>query len=272
MKLTVWSVFPGHLIDRQGTKVFSYIQWRFDGTAQKRKQIWACPGCTCPNVHFFSYYRTYMYKYHIYIYIYIERERESYITPDKEYSEEEYIFLFFSKKHMFSVIIRSDSARCFQWVSSLGSRNWKHNLIWCFLQVHNFYFLLRLLSIHTRKSQSRDFSQALYRYNAFLFSIKLDQWVNLKQGSLKESYILDAEWQWSGLKIQGSNWWPSTVTLTLSLHCWVISSHKGKHLTQVSWKSFKGFRRYGANKKEMNDLQLWPWPWVCSYRFQTSSH
>ena len=70
---------------------------------------------------------------------------------------------------MFSVIIRSDSARCFQWVSSLGSRNWKHNLIWCFLQVHHFYFLLWLLSIHTRKSQSRDFSQVLYRYNAFLF-------------------------------------------------------------------------------------------------------
>ena len=127
------------------------------------------------------------------------------------------------------------------------------------------------------------------------------------------------EWQWSGLKIQGSNWWPSIVTLTLRLHCWVMGSahhltkaniwpkfnkylsngsgdmgwtwnsrlklvtfncdldlesaclsygfctspHQGKHLIKVSWKSFKGFRRYGANKKETDDLQLWPWPWVC---------
>ena len=30
------------------------------------------------------------------------------------------------------------------------------------------------------------------------------------------------EWQWSGLNIQGSNWWPSIVTL--SLQCWVKGS------------------------------------------------
>ena len=117
-----------------------------------------------------------------------------------------------------------------------------------------------------------------------------------------------AEWQGTGLKIQGSNWWPSIVTLTLSLHCWDMSSahqltkaniwpkfnkylskgsgdmewtwysrlklvtfncdldldlesaclsygfckspHKGKHLTKVSWKSFKGFEIWSEQERD----------------------
>ena len=47
------------------------------------------------------------------------------------------------------------------------------------------------------------------------------------------------EWQWSGLKIQGSNWWPSIVTLTLSLHCWVMGS---AHLTKANiWPKFNKY-------------------------------
>ena len=49
-----------------------------------------------------------------------------------------------------------------------------------------------------------------------------------------------AEWQWSGLKIQGSNWWPSIVTFTLSLHCWVTGF--AHHLTKVNiWPKFNKY-------------------------------
>ena len=50
----------------------------------------------------------------------------------------------------------------------------------------------------------------------------------------------DAKWQWSGLKIQGSNWRPSIVTLTSSLHCWVMGS--AHHLTKVNiWPKFNKY-------------------------------
>ena len=61
-----------------------------------------------------------------------------------------------------------------------------------------------------------------------------------------------AEWQWSGFKIQGSNWWPSIVTLTLSLHyCVTRSAH---HLTKANiWPKFNKYLSKGSGDME------WTW-------------
>ena len=61
-----------------------------------------------------------------------------------------------------------------------------------------------------------------------------------------------SEWQWSSLKIQGSNWWPSIVTLTLSLHCWVMGS--AHHLTKANiWPKFNKYLSKGSGDME------WTW-------------
>ena len=102
-----------------------------------------------------------------------------------------------------------------------------------------------------------------------------------QQGSLKDSFIPAAKWQWSGLKIQISNWWPSIVTLTLSLHCWVMGS--AHYLTEANiWPKFNIYLSKGSGDME--------WTWnsrlklvtfncnldlesAClSYRFRTLPH
>ena len=61
-----------------------------------------------------------------------------------------------------------------------------------------------------------------------------------------------AEWQWSGLKIQGANCWHSIVTLTLSLHCWVMDS--AHHLTKANiWPKFDKHLSKGSVDME------WTW-------------
>ena len=50
------------------------------------------------------------------------------------------------------------------------------------------------------------------------------------------------------------SWILHTVTLRGTFEC------------EVKWKSFKRFRRYGADMKlngESDYLKVWPWPWVC---------
>ena len=74
---------------------------------------------------------------------------------------------------------------------------------------------------------------------------------------------------WSGHEIKGSDSWPSTVTLTLRPHDWVMGSTHC--LTKVNvWPKFtenpsRGYRRYEADTKlkaKARNLQLWPWPLV----------
>ena len=70
--------------------------------------------------------------------------------------------------------------------------------------------------------------------------IKANIWLNLTRQS---------EWQWSCLKIQGSNWWPSFVTLTLSRHSWVMGS--AHHLTEANiWPTFKENHSRGKGEME----------------------
>ena len=82
----------------------------------------------------------------------------------------------------------------------------------------------------------------------------------LEQGSLKNSYIPAAEWQWSGLRILSSNWWPSIVTLTLSLHCWVMCSPH--HLTKANiWPKFNKYLSKGSGDME--------WTWNSKVKLMT---
>ena len=78
-----------------------------------------------------------------------------------------------------------------------------------------------------------------------------------------------SEWQWSGLKIQGSNWWLSIMTLTLSQPSWVMGS--AHHLTQANiWPTFKENPSRGKGDMEpiwsrhqiqgSNSWPSWPWP------------
>ena len=77
-------------------------------------------------------------------------------------------------------------------------------------------------------------------------------WV-LQIVSLRQTWPKFKEIPWRGI---GDMEWTRNsrlkpMTLTCDLVCMVdcTSTHWGEHLTKVKWKSFKRFRRYGADKK-----------------------
>ena len=68
-----------------------------------------------------------------------------------------------------------------------------------------------------------------------------------------------------GHEIRGQIFWPWPVTLKLSLGSLVMCTAHCHTMSYASWKSIKGFRRYGADTKfngKSFNLDLWPWPWV----------
>ena len=91
---------------------------------------------------------------------------------------------------------------------------------------------------------SEDMEQTRKRWMTFHCDLNLESaslsyrfYTSLRR-TLHPNLTRQSEWQWSGLKIQGSNWPPSIVTLTLSQHSWVMGS--AHHLTEANiWLTFK---------------------------------
>ena len=80
----------------------------------------------------------------------------------------------------------------------------------------------------------------------------LQRYKHLNKAVWRTAISPATEWQWSGLKIQGSNWWPSIAILTLSLHCWVMGS--AHHLTKANnWPKFNKYLSKGSGDME------WTW-------------
>ena len=76
--------------------------------------------------------------------------------------------------------------------------------------------------------------------------------IHLNKAVWRTAISSAAEWQRSCLKIQGTSWWPSTVTLTMSLHCWVMGS--AHHLTKANiWPKFNKYLSKGSGD------MVWTW-------------
>ena len=72
---------------------------------------------------------------------------------------------------------------------------------------------------------------------------------NVKQGSLKDSYIPRRRMTMKRPQNLGSNWWPLIVTLTLRLHCWVMGS--AHHPTKANiWPKFNNYLSKGSGGME----------------------
>ena len=85
-----------------------------------------------------------------------------------------------------------------------------------------------------------------------LHNVYISVYLQKNKAVLRTAISPAAEWQWSGLKIQGWNWWPSNVTLTLSLHCRVMGS--AHHLTKTNiWPKFDKHLSKGSGDME------WTW-------------
>ena len=129
----------------------------------------------------------------------------------------------------------------------------------CFVRAVKYRFL-------SRRGGSNEFPQSLFLSRNKDNNLYTCYYI---QGSLRDAISPAAEWQWSGLKIQCSNWRSSVVTLTFSLHCWVMGS--AHHLAKANiWPKFNKYLSKGSGdmewtwnlKAQTRDLQLWPWPWV----------
>ena len=70
------------------------------------------------------------------------------------------------------------------------------------------------------------------RNRRMTFSCDLDLESDLESASLSYRFILLRRTFDPNFKIQGSNWWPSIVTLTLSQHSWVMGS--AHYLTEAN--------------------------------------
>ena len=85
-------------------------------------------------------------------------------------------------------------------------------------------------------------------------TLSLHRWVigsthHLKRWITDPNLTRQSEWQWSGLRIQGSNWWTSTVTLTLSQHSWWVL-----HIISLGQKFDQCLKKILPGVKE-----IWSW-------------
>ena len=78
-----------------------------------------------------------------------------------------------------------------------------------------------------------------------------------------------SEWQWSGFKIQGPNWWPLILTLTLSQHSWVMGS--AHYLTEANIWPFKENPSRVKEKWSQHQIQgSNSWPSIVTLIFKSA--